>query len=63
MYHDFFILPPADGHADCFCVMATGNHAAVNTAMHVSFLIMVFSGYMPSSGTAKRNKSESVLLR
>ena len=63
MYHDFFILPPADGHVGCFRVMDIGNHAAVNTAMHVFFLIMVFSGYMPSSGTAKRNKSESVLLR
>ena len=27
--------------------------AAVSTAVHVSFWIMVFSGYMPSSGIAE----------
>ena len=33
--------------------MNTGvNSAAVNTGVHVSFWITVFSGYMPSSGTA-----------
>ena len=29
-----------------------GNSAAVHTGVHVSFCIMVFSGYMSSSGTA-----------
>ena len=63
MYPNFFIHPSVDGHVGCFHVEATVNHAAANSAVHVFFLIMVFSGYMPSSGIAKRNKFESVLLR
>ena len=35
-----------------FHVLAIVNSAAVNTGVHVSFLIMVFSGYMPRSGIA-----------
>ena len=36
----------------CFHVLAIVNSAAVNIAVHVSFWIMVFSGYMPSNGIA-----------
>ena len=35
-----------------FHVLAIVNSAAMNIGVHVSFWIMVFSGYMPSSGIA-----------
>ena len=41
-----------DGHLGCFHVLAIVNSAAMNTGVHVSFWIMVFCGYMPSSGIA-----------
>ena len=41
-----------DGHLGCFHVLAIVNSVAMNIGVHVSFWIMVFSGYMPSSGTA-----------
>ena len=41
-----------DGHLGCFHVLAIVNRAAMNTVVHDSFWIMVFSGYMPSSGIA-----------
>ena len=34
----------ADGHFDCFHVLVIVNSAVVNTGVHVSFQIMVFSG-------------------
>ena len=52
MYHIFFIYSSVDGHLVCFCVLAVVNSAAVNIRVHVSFRIMVFSLYMPSSGIA-----------
>ena len=52
MYHIFFIHSSVDGHLGCFHDTAMVNSAAVNTGVHVSFWIMVFSGYMPSSGIA-----------
>ena len=39
-----------DGHMGCFCVLAIVNSAAVNIGERVSFSLMVFLGYMPSSG-------------
>ena len=33
-------------------MLAVVNSAAVNIGVHVSFQIMVFSGYMPRSGVA-----------
>ena len=52
MYQNFFICSSADGHLGCFHVLANVNSAAVNTGVHVSFSIVVFSGYMPSGGIA-----------
>ena len=36
-------------HLGCFHILATENSAAINIGVHVSFSIMVSSGYMPSS--------------
>ena len=50
MYHIFFIHASEDGHLVCFPVQPIVSNVAMNTGVHVSFLIMVFSGYMPRSG-------------
>ena len=52
MYHNFFIQSSVNGHLGCFHVPAIVNSAAVNNGIHVSFSILVFSGYMPRSGIA-----------
>ena len=52
MYHNFFIHMSVDGHLGCFHELAIVNSAAMNIGVHVSFRIMVFSGYMPGSGIA-----------
>ena len=52
MYHNFFIRSSVDGHLGCFHVLAIVNSAAVNNGIHVSFSILVFSGYMPRNGIA-----------
>ena len=52
MYHNFFICSSVDGHLGCFHVLAIVNSAAMNYGIHVSFSILVSSGYMPKSGIA-----------
>ena len=52
MYHNFFIHSSVDGHLGCVHVLATVNSAAVNNGIHVSFSILVSSGYMARSGIA-----------
>ena len=52
MYHIFFIHSSVGSYLGCFHVLAIVNSATVNIGVHVSFQIMVFSGYMPSSGIA-----------
>jgi len=47
MYHSFFNHSSVSG---CFHVLAIVDSAAVNIGVHVSFSILVSSGYMPSSG-------------
>ena len=49
MYHAF-IHSSVDGHLGYFCVFFIVNSAAMNIGAHVSFRIIVLSGYMPRSG-------------
>ena len=50
IYHTFLIHSSPDGHLVCLPVLAIVNSATMNTGTHVSFLIMLSSGYMASSG-------------
>ena len=52
MYYIFFIHSSVDGHLGCFHVLSTVNIAAINNGIHVSFSILVSSGYMTRSGIA-----------
>ena len=52
MYHSFFIHSSVDGLLGCFHVPAIVNSAPMNTGVHVSFSILVSSGYMPRTGIA-----------
>ena len=62
MYHVFFIHSSVSGHLGYFHALATVNSAAMNIGTHVSFLIVAFSGYMPSSGVAGSYGSFSLSL-
>ena len=52
MYHSFFIGSSVDGHLGCFHVLAIVSSAAMKNEIHVSFSILVSSGYIPRSGIA-----------
>ena len=49
--YDIFCIH-SDEHLGGFHALAIVNHAALNIGVHVSFWIIVFSGYMPRSGIA-----------
>ena len=53
MYHNFFTHSSISGHIGCFHVLDIVNSAAMNTGVHVSFSVLVSSGYMPRSGIAE----------
>ena len=52
MCHSCFIHSSVNGHLGCFRVLAIVKSAAVNTGVHVSFSVLISSGYMPRSGIA-----------
>ena len=52
MYHNFFFHSSVDGHLGCFHVLTILSSATMNNAIHVSFSVLVSSGYMPRSGIA-----------
>ena len=52
MYHIFFVHSSTDGHLVCLPILAIVDSAAVDTGMHVSFLIIISSGYLSRSGIA-----------
>ena len=52
IYHSFFNHSSVDGYLGCLHVFAVVNSAAMNIGVHVSFQIIVLSGYMPRSGIA-----------
>ena len=52
MYHSFLIRSSVDGHLGCFHVLAIVKSAAMNTGVHVSFSVLLSSGYVSRSGTA-----------
>ena len=52
LYHKFFIHLSVNGPLGCFHVLAIVNSAALNNGIHVSFSILVSSGYMPRSEIA-----------
>ena len=52
MYHISFIHSSVDEHLGCSHVLAIVNSTAMNIGVHVSFQIIVLSGYMPRSGIA-----------
>ena len=52
MYHSFFVHSSVDRHLGCLHVLAVINRAAVNIGVHVSFSVLISSGYIPRSGIA-----------
>ena len=50
--HNIFFIHSSVGHSGCLHILAIVNSTAVNTELHISFRIMVFSGCMPRNGIA-----------
>ena len=53
MYHSLFIHSSVNGHLGSFRVLAIINSAVVNIEIHVSFSVLISSGYMPRSGISR----------
>ena len=49
---NFFIHSSVSGHLGCFHVLAIVNSAEMNNGIHVSFSVLLSSGYIPRSGIA-----------
>ena len=52
MYHIFFTHLSVNGYLDYFHILANVNSVAMDDEVHISFLTMFFSRYMPRSGAA-----------
>ena len=52
MYHIFFVCSSVNEHLGCFHVLAIVNSGAINIGVHVYFLRVIFSRYMPRSWIA-----------
>ena len=63
MCHIFFISSSVDERLGCFHVLAIVNSAALNTGVHMSFWIVVFSGCIPGGGIAASYGSLSFLRK
>ena len=50
LHHNFFIHSSVSGHLGCIPVLATGNSAAMNTGVHMSFQIWFSQGICPVVG-------------
>ena len=61
MYDNLFVHSSVDGHLSCFHILTIENRAATNIGEHVSFSIMVFSGYMPSSGIIREIQIKTIM--
>ena len=48
-----FLSSSVDGHLGCFHVLTIVNSALMNNGIHVSFSVLVSSGFMPRSGIAE----------
>ena len=53
VYHIFFIHSSVNRHLGCFHVLAIVNSATVNIVIHVSFSVLISSGYMPRGVIAR----------
>ena len=58
-----FIHSSVDGHLGYVHVLDIVNSAVMNMGVHVSFLIMVCSRYMPWSGIAGKYSISLILVR
>ena len=52
MYHSFFIHSSVSGQLSCSHILVIVNSVAVNIGVHISFKIVICSGYMPISRIA-----------
>ena len=59
MYHSFLIHSSADGHLGCVHVLAITDSAAMNTGVHVSLSILVYSVCMLSNNNLNNKKDNN----